>query len=125
MYESMYKFWEMVITLDCEHVILVTQSGGQGHTGDSGHVSLGTVFMEECHTRHCGNVSPGPGSRGCHPEYCGLVTPGGGSSVLHYPRDYGHVTPGVGSVEGCQLGLWTCYPRCRFWKWFTLEILDL
>ena len=44
MYESMYKFWEMVITLDCEHVILVIQSGGQGHTGDSGHVSPGTVF---------------------------------------------------------------------------------
>ena len=29
MYESMYKFWEMVITLDCEHVILVTRYGGR------------------------------------------------------------------------------------------------
>ena len=118
MYESMYKFWEMVITLDCEHVILVIQSGGQGHTGDSGHVSLGTVFMEECHTRHCGNVSPGPGSRGCHPEFCGLVTPGGGSvegsawtldmlpkvQVLEmvHPGDSGCVIPGTWSGEVCQ-----------------------
>lgn len=33
----MYKFWEMVITLDCEHVILVTQSGGR--------VTLETLYM--------------------------------------------------------------------------------
>ena len=99
MYESMYKFWDMVITLDCEHVILVIQSGGQGHTGDSGHVSLGTVFTEECHTRHCGNVSPGPGSRGDHPGYCGHMTPGAGFRRWGHPGVFGHAIPDAGSVR--------------------------
>ena len=40
------------VTLDCGHVIPVTQCGRWGHTGNCGCVSPDTVFVEGYHTRH-------------------------------------------------------------------------
>ena len=48
---------------------------------------------EGYHSRHCGNVTPGPGSRGCYTEYCRHVTPGAGSGRWGHPGDCGRVTP--------------------------------
>ena len=69
------------VTLDCGHVIPVTRCGKWGHTGDYGHVSPDTVFVEGYHTRHCGNLTTCPGSRVCHTEYCRHATPGAGSET--------------------------------------------
>ena len=81
------------------HVILDARSGDQDHLRDCAHVTPGTVSVEGCHSGHCGNVSPGPGSRGDHPGYCGHMTPGAGFIRWGHPGVFGHAIPDAGSVR--------------------------
>ena len=83
------------VTLDCEHVIPVTQCGTWGHTGDCGRVKQAQCLWRGI-TLDTGNVTSVPWSRGCHTESCRHATPSAGSEKWGLLRDCERGTPGTG-----------------------------